>query len=156
MMASVKSTFALLFRLGLVLLLVFLTPVQARAAELKLEAKLIWGTNDETSPDPTHKLVDKEMSEKLRKVFKWKNYLLVNRQKATIPSRSSRQIELSKKCTIEVTELQGPEVEVTLIGEGKLVNRTRHHLTKGEYFTIGGGDKNGCAWFIIVTELDEK
>ena len=131
---------------------------QARSGstDLNLQAQLVWGTNKEKPDDPNLKEVDPIVAEKLRKVFKWKNYFLVNRQKATIPSRSSRQIELSKKCTIEVTELAGPEVEVTLIGEGKLVNRTRHHLARGEYFTIGGGDKNGCAWFIIVTELDEK
>jgi hypothetical protein len=143
-------------RFFLILLLLALTPPRIQAAELKLEVKLIWGTNDETSPDPTHKMVDKATAEKLRKVFKWKNYFLVNRQTATVPSRSTRQIPMSKKCTLEITELQGPVVEVTLIGEGKPVNKTKRPLTKGECFTIGGEDKNGCAWFLLVTELDEK
>jgi len=140
----------------LVLLLVLAMPARTQAAELKLEVKLIWGTNDPKSPDPTHKLVDDPTAGKLRKVFKWKNYFLINRQAATIPSRSTRQIELSPKCTIEITELQGPSVEVTLIGEGNRVNKTTRHLSKGECFTIGGEDKNGSAWFVIVTELDEK
>jgi len=143
-------------RFLLVILLLILAPVQLHAAELKLEVKLIWGTNDNTSPDPTHKMVDDATAAKLRNVFKWKNYFQVNRKTATIPSRSTRQIELSKKCTIEITELQGPSVEVTLIGEGNRLNKTTRHLAKGEWFTIGGEDKNGCAWFVIVTELDEK
>jgi len=156
MILSAKSIASSFIRVFLILLLVVSIPPRLEAAELKLEVKLIWGTNDEKSSDPSYKMVDAATGEKLRKVFKWKNYFLINRQTATIPSRATRQIELSKKCTIEITELQGPSVEVTLIGEGTRVNKTTHHLTKGEAFTIGGGDKNGCAWFVIVTELDEK
>src|SRR5437867_2139035 len=130
MMVFVNSIAGLSLRFFLVVLLVMLAPVPLQAAELKLEVKLIWGTNDEKSPDPNHKMVDDATAGKLRKVFKWKNYFQVNRKTATIPSRSTRQIELSKKCTIEITELQGPSVEVTLIGEGNRVNKTTHHLAK--------------------------
>jgi hypothetical protein len=156
MIVSVNSIQRFCLRSFLVVVLAVLAPVQLQAAELKLEVKLIWGTNDAQSPDPTHKMVDDATAAKLRNVFKWKNYFQVNRQTATIPSRTTRQIELSKKCSIEITELQGPSVEVTLIGEGNRLNKTTRHLAKGEWFTIGGEDKNGCAWFVIVTELDEK
>ena len=156
MTVSVKSIVRSSLRLLLIILLVILVPGQTQAAELKLEVKLIWGTDDVTSPDPSHKVVDEATAAKLRKVFKWRNYFQVNSKTAIIPSRSTRQIELSKKCTLEITELQGPSVEVTLIGEGNRLNKTTHHLAKGEWFTIGGEDKNGCAWLVIVTELDEK
>lgn len=156
MIASLNWITKSSMRFVLVLALVLLTPTHLQAAELKLELKLIWGTDEETSPDPGHKPVDEATASKLRKVFKWKNYFEVNRQTATIPSRSTKQIPMSKKCTIEITELEGPKVEVTLIGEGKRVNKTTRHLAKGECFTLGGEDKNSSAWFILVTELDEK
>src|SRR5215831_5404982 len=106
MTVSVKSLADLSLRFLLVGLLLVLIPGEIQAAELKLEVKLIWCTNDDKSPDPNHKMVDETTATKLRQVFKWKNYFQVNRKTATIPSRSSRQIELSKKCTIEITELQ--------------------------------------------------
>ncbi len=136
--------------------LVLFTVIQAVGAELKVEAKLMWGTNDDKSPNPAHKPVDKEVAERLRKVFKWKNYFVVNRQTKTIPSRGSNRFVLSDKCTIEITELEGPRVEVKLIGEGKEVNKTTKRLTKGEWFTYAGDAKNDCAWFVVITDLDEK
>lgn len=138
--------------LGLVAWLAF----PALAAELKLEAKLIWGTNDEKSPNPAHKPVDAATAEKLRKVFKWKNYFEVNRLVKPVPSRGSNQFVLSKKCTIEIAELEGPKVEVKLIGEGKAVHKAVKNLSRGEWFTYAGEDKDDTAWFVIITELDEK
>jgi len=126
------------------------------AAELKLEAKLIWATNDDKSPDPSHKPVEPATAEKLRKVFKWKNYFVVNRLVKVVPSRGSNRFELSKQCTIEIRELEGPRVEVKLIGDGKEVHKTTKSLSKGEWFTYAGDDKNESAWFVIITELDEK
>ena len=130
--------------------------LESTAAELKLEAKLIWATNDNTSPDPNHKPVDPATAEKLRKVFKWKNYFVVNRLVKVVPSRGSNRFELSKQCTVEIRELEGPRVEVKLIGEGKEVHKTTKSLSKGEWFTYAGDDKNESAWFVIITELDEK
>jgi hypothetical protein len=134
----------------------FAAAVPVPAKELKLEAKLIWGTNDDKSPDPSHKPIDPATAEKLKKVFKWKNYFVVTNQVKIVPSRGSNRFELSKQCTIEVTELEGPRVEVKLIGEGKEVNKTVKPLSKGESITYGKDDKNDNAWFVIITELDEK
>src|SRR5262245_31008571 len=140
----------------LVFLLLCGSVFEAPAAELKLEAKLIWATNDDKSPDPNHKPVDAATAEKLSKVFKWKNYFVVNRLVKVVPSRGSNRFELSKQCTIEIRELEGPRVEVKLIGEGKEVHKTTKALSKGEWFTYAGDDKNESAWFVIITELDEK
>jgi hypothetical protein len=133
-----------------------IVPASVSAKELKLEAKLIWGTNEEKSPEPAHKPIDPATAEKLRKVFKWKNYFVVTNQVKMIPSRGSNRFDLSKQCVIEVTELEGAWVEVKLIGEGKEINKTKKTLNKGESFTYGKDDKNDNAWFVIITELDEK
>jgi hypothetical protein len=135
---------------------VVLTATSALASDLVLEAKLIWGTDDEKSPNKNHKPVDPATAAKFRKVFKWKNYFEVNRVVKKVPSRGSNQFKLSKQCTIEITELEGPRVEVKLIGEGQPVNKTIKTLSKGQSFTYAGDDKNDTAWFVVVTELDDR
>jgi hypothetical protein len=61
-------------RLFLIGLLLASCASSVSAAELHLEAKLIWGTDDEKSPDPNHKPVDAVTAEQFRKVFRWKYY----------------------------------------------------------------------------------
>ena len=143
-------------RCVLALLLLVGTTVEALAANLKLEAKLIWGTDDDKSPNPDHKQVDPAMKEKLRKVFKWKNYFVVNRVIKEVPSRASNQFKLSDECTIEIKELEGPKVEVKLIGKGKEVHKTTLTISKGQSVVYSGDDKDQSAWFVYITELDEK
>src|SRR5436190_23668210 len=96
------------------LLLFALAPLSSRAEDLNLEARLIWGTNSDKAPEPVIPEVDKPTADKLKNVFKWKHYYLCNKQKAFVPSRTTKQIVLSKQCTIEITELAGPKVEVKL------------------------------------------
>ena len=136
------------------LALLALLALPAAGANLKLEAKLIWGTDEPKSPNPSHKPVELEVAAMLRKMFKWKNYFVVNRVEKTVPSRGSNRFVLSDKCTIEIAELEGPKVEVKLIGEGKEVHKVTKELAKGEWFTYGGDDKNDTAWFIIIRQLD--
>jgi len=73
-----------------------------------------------------------------------------------VPNRGSNQFKLSPQCTIEITELEGPKVEVKLVGNGKAVHKAVKEIKKGEWFVYSGDDKNECAWFAIITELDEK
>jgi hypothetical protein len=124
------------------------------AAQLRLEVRLIWGSNDNTYSK--HKKVDEAIAAKLRNTFQWKYYYEINRVVGIVPSRGTNAFKMSEKCTLEVTELEGPRVGLTLIGDGKPVLRTTKNLTRGELTTIGEKEKNGCAWFIVMTELDEK
>src|SRR5690242_12336102 len=69
------------FRLGFAAVVSCALCGLASAAERKLEARLIWGTNDEKSPNASHKKLEGEMAKKLGEMpFKWKNYFEVNRQ----------------------------------------------------------------------------
>ena len=137
-----------------ILILGMATP--AFAANVKLEAKLIWGTNDDHdySKDKKHKRVDDATTGKLRACFKWKNYWEVTNQVSHIPSRGSTTLKMSEPCTLKITELEGPKIELELIGKGKPVTRAVKTLVKGELTTIGGEDKNGSAWFILVNQLE--
>ena len=141
----------------LITILIAVVATVAQGKELKLETKLIWGTNDKKSPKQEHEMVDEATATKLRKVFPWKNYFVEKKVTGLVPSRGSNQFKLSDKCTVEITELEGPKVEVKLIGKGKPVHKAAKELRKGEWFVYtGDDDKKECAWFVIITELDEK
>ena len=153
---SVAVPGARLFRAFLLVGLLCTSPICALASELKLEAKLIWGTNDEKSPKKEHVPVDEATAAKLRKVFKWKNYFICNKKTKVIPSRGSNQFKLSEDCTVEITELEGPRVELKVIGKGVPVHKSIKELRKGDWFVYCGDDKNESAWFVIIRDLDEK
>ncbi len=138
-------------------ILAFLIPATpAKAANLKLSIHLVWGSNEEKLPNSNYKKLNEEMANKLKKIFKWKYYFEISKQTVDVPTRSTKKFNVSKKCDIEITEMEGPRVEVKLYGEGKLINRTVKSLTKDELFTIAGDDKNETAWFVIIKLLEEK
>lgn len=143
-----------LIRLGFSAL-VLVTASGVSAAERKMEARLIWGTNEDKSPNPAHKLLDGELAKKLREMpLKWKNYFEVNRHVFTINTATYTNIEMSKKCRIEVKDKGGNNVTVKLFGEGKQVNRVDKPLPVGEVLTIGGDAKDKNAWFITVRPVN--
>lgn len=146
-----SSTF---FKLLCALALSFFAAHPVAAEDLKMDVQLIWGTNDEKSPNPKHKPVDDALDKKLKKIFKWKHYFAVKRQQLNVPSRQAKKVDLSEKCSIEIVELEGPKVEVRLFGEGKLINKTTKGLTRGEIITLAGEDKEETAWFVILQQLD--
>ena len=123
----------------------------AAAAERKMEARLVWGTNADKSPEASHKQLDGELAKKLREMpLKWKNFFEVNRQPFAINTTNYTKVVLSKKCTIEVKDKGANTVTVKLYGEGKQVNRVDKPLPKGEVLTLGGDAKDNNAWFITV------
>src|SRR5262245_56218749 len=69
-------------------------------SDLKLQAQLVWGTNNEKPDDPKLKEVDATVAEKLRKVFKWKNYFEVNRQHVNVVAGSAKRVKMSDDCEI--------------------------------------------------------
>lgn len=138
------------------LVLLLLGALSVHAGELKLEAQLIWGTNDPKSPKQEQKPVDDATAQRLRKVFKWNSYFIVNSQTKIVPSRGSNRFKLSDDCTVEITELEGPKVEVKLIGKGVPVHKSIKELQKGEWFVYSGDDKNESAWFIIIRDIVDK
>lgn len=141
-------------RLGLCAFLVLAGGYSIQAAERKMEARLIWGTNEEKSPNPAHKRLEGDLAKKLNEMpLKWKNYFEVNRKAFTINDKVYTNIVMSKQCTIEMKDKGANNITVKLYGEGKPVRRVDKPLPKGEVLTIGGDDKNNSAWFITVRQL---
>lgn len=125
----------------------------ANAGDLCLEFRLIWGANDEKSPDPLHKPLSAEESKELQKVFKWKYYFEVNGQKISLTPGETRKIRMSDKCVLEVKRLGEARLEVKLFGSGKLVVRQIITLPMGESLILAGDDKNDTAWFVMIKSV---
>jgi hypothetical protein len=140
---------------GVLALLALGAMPSARAAELKLEAQLIWGTNDKSSPDPAHKPVGTNTQQRLKSLpFKWANYFEVNRQKFSVVEGGTNRVTMSKECEIRVKNLGNNTVEVVLLGKGKSVGCIKQVLPKGELLVTGGNAENLTAWFVVLKQTD--
>src|SRR5215203_5226056 len=143
-----------MIRLGFATL-AFASAIGAFGADRKMEARLIWGTNEEKSPNTDHKPLDGELAKKLREMpLKWKNYFEVNRQVFTISTTNYSKVVMSKQCYIEVKDKGANNVTVKLYGQGKQVNRVDKPLPKNEVLTIGGDARDKNAWFITVRPVN--
>src|ERR1019366_2410210 len=100
MIARVYSRWAGLGRLGLTVIVLFSVLGLAQATGVKTRAVLIWGSNDETSPDPKQKPVDPALARTLAGIFKWKYYFEVRKKEATIAEGATNSFIMSEKCTV--------------------------------------------------------
>ncbi len=133
------------------LLLATTVGVHAEAGGIKLEAQLIWATNDKQDPDPKHKPVAPEILAKLNQLpLKWANYFEVNKAGLDIPNGESRKAKLSDKCEVEIKNLDGAKVEVALLGKGDPVWKRIQALPKGEVLVLGGNAPNATAWLVAL------
>ena len=124
--------------------------LSARAADLKLEAKLIWGSNDPTNK-VNHKLVeDPKLSADLHRIFKWANYYEIYTKSASIPHNKNDVLQMSDKCKLDVKNLGNNWIEVSCIGKGKQVSHGKHSVAPGQWLTLGGNDTNNSAWFVVM------
>src|SRR5271155_2626716 len=92
------------------------TATAAIAADLKLEARLVWGTNDEKG-GPNCKPMDAGLDANLHGMFKWKRYFEITNQAASIPLNKTRDLKMSEHCTLRIKNLGGSRVEIACIGE---------------------------------------
>ena len=127
----------------------------ARAADLKLEAQLIWGTNDRKSPDPKHKPVEADVANKLKNLpFKWSSYFEVNRKQFAVTLTEAQRVRMSDECEIAVKQVGDGQVELILFGKGKHVGKINQRLPKGELLVMGGNAPNFTAWFVVLKQAN--
>ncbi len=154
MRRRLRSPFRLAWWLAWFLPLAVAAP-GALAGDLKLEALLVWGTNDARSPDPGHKPVSADLLRKLRSFpLKWTNYFEVNRQPLAVPDAGAKKTSLSKDCEILVKNVGSGEVELVIFGKGERVGRIKQALPKGELLVTGGNAPNFTAWFVVLRQVD--
>ena len=150
-----RIKFTVLVWLSVTALSVFVNTERSLAADLKLEAQLIWGTNDANSPDPNHRPVDRDVAKKLKTFpFRWANYFEVTRRRFTVPESVVWRETMSKECEIRVKNLGNSLVELSLVGRGERVGKITQALPKRELLVTGGNAPNFTAWFVVLKQVE--
>jgi hypothetical protein len=130
-------------------------PVLAADAKMKLQAQLIWGTNDDRSPDPKHKPVEPAVKKKLEELpLKWTNYFEVSRKDFEVNAGARNKVALSEKCEVEVANVGSSKVEVSLYGNGKQVWKRTQPLPNGETLVLGGNAPNQTSWLVVLKRIE--
>jgi hypothetical protein len=131
----------------------------AQAGEMKLQATLVWGTDDASPPaGKNYKPVDQEILKKLQEdlPLKWKHYFEVSRTNFTLQPKTPKQVAISAKCELNLQNMTsgGSELEVVLIGKGKEVVRRKQALPKGDMLVLGGKAPNENAWLVTLKRTE--
>ena len=129
---------------------------EAYGSEIKLNAQLIWGTNEPKPKDGKCHEVDAVLREKLGRIFKWKNYFEVKAESFGVKPSEARRVRMSKTCELELRVVDDFTLEVKLFGEGKLTKTIRQSiqaLRQGEVSVLAGDSKDryGDAWFVVIS-----
>jgi hypothetical protein len=127
----------------------------ALAADLKLEARLIRGANDDKET-VKYKPADPELSGKLNRAFKWRNYYEITNKTASIAVSQSCELKMSDTCTLRVKYTGASRVEVNCIGHGKEICKGAYTLAPPQWLVLGGNDTADTAWFIGLRAIDNK
>ncbi len=122
----------------------------------KLEAQLIWGTNEATPPPDKHySPVQPDTGRHLKDLpFKWANYFEVHRTNFVASTTAVRNVALSPKCELAVKDSGKTGIEITLIGKGKEVFKQTQALPKGEMLVIGGNAPNATTWLVVLKRVE--
>jgi hypothetical protein len=111
---------------------------------LKLEAQLIHCSND---APPKGQPVTPEIEKRLKKLpFKWEHYSVVSSQEFSVANDESKPLVLGKT-ELDVKNLGGERVEVTVVGHGKITQSLR----KGQTLITNSNDD---ACLIVVRQMD--
>lgn len=132
-----------------------LSPSDTVAAETKFQARLVWGTDEMKPENPNLKEIDAKTKEKLKAVFKWKNYFEVETQIVVVGPNELKKVKMSSKCEIEIQELGKDGFEVKLFGEGKLTKKVKQVFPTGDCLVLAGDDKNSNAWLVMLCPLQK-
>src|SRR5690349_6960462 len=78
------------------------TPARTFAADMKLQAQLVWGTDDSKPPEgKDYKPVEPAIQKKIKDLpLRWKNYFEVKRRDFSIAPAGSAKIDISEKCSL--------------------------------------------------------
>ena len=141
---------------SMALVLLACADIRAQAADMKLQAFLLWGTDDAKPPEgKTYKPVAPEILHKLKELpLKWTNWFEVNRKEFIVLTGTVKEVAISEKCQLNVSRTSVTEVEVSLIGKGKEVVKRKQSLPKGEMLVLGGNAPNSTAWLVVLKRTE--
>ena len=124
-------------------------------ARMRLQAQLIWGTNDDPAQNSQLKPIEPNVAKKLESLpIKWKHYYVVNVKEFNVGEKDTTKVQMSKECELVVKNVDGTNVEVQLIGKGKPAGKVTKGLGKGKCLVTGGNAENFTAWFVFLKQVE--
>ncbi len=126
-------------------------PLASEPVETRVQAVLVWGTNESQPSGKNIKELDAKLRERLANIFKWRNYFEVSRKTAGVTPSKPQLVKLSDDCSVDIKLLPDNQAEVKLIGKGKTIVTRRHSLAKPDALVLAGDDKNNTAWFVVLS-----
>ncbi|HZL43357.1 MAG TPA: hypothetical protein VFD66_08755 [Verrucomicrobiae bacterium] len=133
-------------------LLIPFTLLAGAPKESRFEAFLVWATNGD---DAARKPVTPEIRKKLKDLpLKWKNYFEINRTGLSLPPGGTQRAALSKKCSLELTDVDGKHLEIALIGKGEPVLKRTQSLSRGELLVLGGNAPDETGWLVVLKRIE--
>jgi hypothetical protein len=141
---------------SIVLLLLTGEALRVQAAEMRLQAFLLWGTDDAKPPEgKAYKPAGPDVVHKLKELpLKWTNWFEVNRADFAVPQGAVREVPMSEKCRVRVSNINSSDAEVLLIGRGREVVKRKQALPKGEMLVLGGNAPNATAWLVVLKRIE--
>jgi hypothetical protein len=128
------------------------------AADMRFDARLIWGTDDPKAPEgKNYSPADPEVLRKLRELpLKWTNWFVVNRTNFTARTATPRRVALSDKCELDIKNLGNDSVEIVLYGKGKEVVKRTQAFAMADTVLLGGNAPNSTAWLVFLKRIEPK
>jgi hypothetical protein len=128
------------------------------AADMRFDARLIWGTDDPKAPEgKNYSPADPEVLRKLRELpLKWTNWFVVNRTNFTARTATPRRVALSDKCELDIKNLGNDSVEIVLFGKGKEVVKRTQAFAMSDTVLLGGNAPNSTAWLVFLKRIEPK
>ena len=142
--------------LSCLLVLLACASLRAQAADMKFQAFLLWGTDDAKPPEgKAYKPAPPDVMQKLKQLpLKWTNWFEVNRQDVAVAQGAAKDVPMSEKCRLKLSNVNGAEVEVLLVGKGREVVRQKQALPKGETLVLGGNAPNSTSWLVVLKRIE--
>jgi hypothetical protein len=142
--------------LSFILLLAAFVVSGAEPTDMKFRAFLLWGSNDSKPPEGrAYNLADLDIRQRLKDLpLKWTNWFEVNRKDVPVVRGSSKDVSMSDRCVLNVKQIEGSEVEVSLSGNNKQVIKRKQALPKGEMLVLGGHAPNSTAWLVVLKRVE--
>lgn len=152
------------FRLLFLALAVFFLGVaaDARAGEkVMVAAKLIWVTNHGQPPDKSYQRADAKLTKDLQRAYKWKNYFIINSEKAETPKNKKTELKMSDECRLKIRYLGDDKFEVWMwgkdkdTGKGKPLIKGTQKMAKNQKVILMGVTDNESGWMVKICRHDK-
>jgi hypothetical protein len=136
----------------LLLVLLLIGPPMARAADsppITFYIQLVCGSDSTTPPSPQAKLVGQKLDQRLRDVFRWKNYWEVRRESVSLKTGGSVRRRITPERDVEIDLPTDHNMTISMYLDGKLT-RKRQQSVDAAFYIAGGDTSASDSWFIIV------